>query len=155
VKGVLRPEDALQAVACGCDGVVVSNHGGRCLDASLAPIDALPDIVGAVRGKATVIVDSGVRRGTDIVKALALGASAVLSGRPGLYGLAVAGQAGVDKVLGIFRDELSTAMGQVGCPSVDRIGPQVLHGVASATAPARSASFNPPSELVSSMETAS
>lgn len=127
VKGVLRPEDALQAAACGCDGVVISNHGGRCLDASIAPLDALPDIVNAVKGKATVIVDSGVRRGTDIVKALALGASAVLSGRPGLWALSVAGEPGVNKVLNIFRDELSTAMGQVGCQTVQAIGPHVLH----------------------------
>lgn len=131
VKGVLRAEDAKRAVDRGADAVIVSNHGGRCLDASVAPIDALPEIVDAVGHRATVLVDSGVRRGTDIVKALALGASAVLSGRPCLYGLAVGGQAGASKVLSIMHHELLTAMGQVGCPTIDRIGPDVLYGAAS------------------------
>lgn len=126
VKGILRPEDAVRAVDCGADAVIVSNHGGRCLDATVAPIDALPDIVSAVGHRATVIVDSGVRRGTDIVKALALGASCVLSGRPCLYGLSVAGQAGARKVLSMLRDELSTAMGQVGCPTVEELGAHIL-----------------------------
>ncbi|GAA4326647.1 alpha-hydroxy acid oxidase [Pigmentiphaga soli] len=128
VKGVLRPEDALQAVACGCDGVVVSSHGGRTLDGTIATIDALPDIVAAVRGKATVIVDSGVRRGSDIVRALALGASAVMSGRPALYGLAAGGQAGVGKVLATFKQELATTMAQVGRQRVEQIGADVVAG---------------------------
>jgi isopentenyl diphosphate isomerase/L-lactate dehydrogenase-like FMN-dependent dehydrogenase len=126
VKGILRPEDAVKAVALGVDGIIVSNHGGRCLDASIATIDTLPDIVNAVGAKATVLVDGGIRRGTDIVKALALGAASVLSGRPCLYGLAVSGEAGAKKVLSIFRDELSTVMGQVGCPTVGAIGPHIL-----------------------------
>jgi isopentenyl diphosphate isomerase/L-lactate dehydrogenase-like FMN-dependent dehydrogenase len=127
LKGVLRPEEAAQAVALGVDGIIVSNHGGRCLDASIATIDALPGIVDAVAGKATVLVDGGIRRGTDIVKALAMGAAAVLSGRPCLFGLAVSGEAGASKVLSIFRDELSTTMGQVGCTAIDQIGPHLLH----------------------------
>lgn len=128
VKGILSAEDARRAVACGADAVVVSNHGGRCLDAAVAPIDVLPDIVDAVGHRATVLVDSGVRRGTDIVKALALGASAVLSGRPTLYGLSLAGQAGARKVLSIFHDEMLTAMGQVGCPTIGELGPELVHG---------------------------
>ena len=112
---------ALQAAACGCDGVVISNHGGRCLDASIAPLDALPDIVNAVKGKATVIVDSGVRRGTDIVKALALGASAVGIGRPYLWGLTAFGQAGVERVLELLRAELTLAMRHTGATSVRQL----------------------------------
>jgi len=128
VKGVLRAEDALQAAACGCDAVVVSNHGGRALDTAIATMDALPEIVQAVRGKATVIVDGGVRRGSDVVKALALGASAVLSGRPALWGLSAGGQEGVSKVLGILSEELSTTMAQIGRQHIADIGPDVLHG---------------------------
>ena len=127
VKGVLRAEDAKRAVDRGADAVIVSNHGGRCLDAAVATMDALPEIVDAVGQRATVLLDSGVRRGTDIVKALALGASGVLSGRPCLYGLAIGGEAGASKVLSIFHHELMTAMGQVGCPTIDTIGPDVLH----------------------------
>jgi len=127
VKGILSAEDAVRAVECGADAVVVSNHGGRCLDAAVASIDVLPEIVEAVGGRAKVLLDSGVRRGTDIVKALALGASAVLSGRPGLWGLSVAGSAGADKVLSIFRSEMLTAMGQVGCPTIADLGPDIIH----------------------------
>jgi isopentenyl diphosphate isomerase/L-lactate dehydrogenase-like FMN-dependent dehydrogenase len=128
VKGILSAEDARRAIACGADAVVVSNHGGRCLDAAVAPMDVLPDIVDAVGHRATVLVDSGVRRGTDILKALALGASAVLSGRPTLYGLSLAGQAGARKVLSILHDEMMTAMGQIGCPTIGELGPHIVHG---------------------------
>ena len=128
VKGVLRPEDARRAVACGADGVIVSNHGGRCLDAVVATMDALPAIVDAVGRSATVLVDSGIRRGTDVVKALSLGASAVLSGRPCLYGLAVAGQSGAERVLSMLQRELLIAMAQVGCTSTRDLGPHIVHG---------------------------
>lgn len=128
VKGILSAEDARRAVGCGADAVVVSNHGGRCLDAAVAPMDVLPDIVDAVGHRATVLVDSGVRRGSDIVKALALGASAVLSGRPTLYGLSLAGQTGARKVLSIFHDEMLTAMGQVGRPTTGELAPDIVHG---------------------------
>ncbi len=126
VKGVLRGEDAEKAVSYGVDGIIVSNHGGRCLDTSIAPIDALPEIINAVGSKATVLVDGGIRRGSEIVKSLAMGASCVLSGRPCLYGLAVAGADGAGKVLSTFREELSTTMGQVGCTAISGIGPHLL-----------------------------
>ena len=126
VKGILRPEDAVRAVECGADAVIVSNHGGRGLDTAIATIDALPEIINAVGNRAVVLMDSGVRRGSDIVKALSLGAKAVLSGRPTLYGLAVGGREGAAQVLSIFHHELLTTMGQIGCPSIDKLGPQVL-----------------------------
>lgn len=134
VKGILRAEDAIRAVACGADGVVVSNHGGRCLDSAVAPIDVLPEIVDAVSPRATVLLDSGVRRGGDIVKALALGASAVLSGRPCLYGMALAGKVGAQYVLELLRQELLTAMGQVGCPTVADLGLEIVDGAAARAA---------------------
>ena len=128
VKGILSAEDAIRAVDCGADAVVVSNHGGRCLDSAAASIDVLPEVVAAVGGRARVLLDSGVRRGSDIVKALSLGACAVLSGRPGLWGLSVDGQAGAAKVLAILRREMLTTMGQVGCAAVDQLGPHLVHG---------------------------
>jgi isopentenyl diphosphate isomerase/L-lactate dehydrogenase-like FMN-dependent dehydrogenase len=127
VKGILRAEDARRAVECGADAVVVSNHGGRCLDAAVASIDVLPEIVDAVGGRAKILLDSGVRRGTDVVKALSLGASAVLSGRPGLWGLSLAGKPGAQKVLSILRSEMLTAMGQVGCPTIADLGPHIVY----------------------------
>jgi len=139
VKGILRPEDARRAVECGADGVVVSNHGGRCLDAAVAPIDALPAVADAIGGRATVLMDGGIRRGTDVVKALALGASGVLMGRPGLFGTALAGEAGARHVLEIVRREMLTAMAQIGCPSLADIGPGIIHGAPLAAA--RSAAF--------------
>lgn len=121
VKGILRAEDARRAIACGADGVVVSNHGGRCLDSAVAPIAALPAIADAVGDRGVVLMDGGVRRGGDVVKALALGARAVLMGRPGLFGTALAGQAGAGHVLGIIRRELLTVMAQAGCPRIEDI----------------------------------
>jgi isopentenyl diphosphate isomerase/L-lactate dehydrogenase-like FMN-dependent dehydrogenase len=121
VKGVLDPEDALRAVSIGCDGVVVSNHGGRQLDHALSALDALPPIVAAVGGRAEVLLDGGIRRGTDIVKALALGARAVLIGRPQIYGLIVRGEQGVIDVLGILREELDRALMLMGVQDVHEL----------------------------------
>ncbi|MGH2887055.1 MAG: alpha-hydroxy acid oxidase, partial [Solirubrobacteraceae bacterium] len=122
VKGLLDPEDAVRAVALGCEGVVVSNHGGRQLDHSLAALDALPPIVAAVGDRAEVRLDGGVRRGTDVVKALALGARAVLIGRPQIYGLIVGRERGVVDVLEIFRSELDRALTLMGVESVHELG---------------------------------
>jgi len=126
VKGLLDPEDAVRAVGLGCDGVVVSNHGGRQLDHSLAALDALPPIVAAVGDRAEVLLDGGVRRGTDVVKALALGARAVLIGRPQIYGLIVGRERGVVDVLEIFRAELDRALTLMGARSVQELDPSWL-----------------------------
>ncbi|MGZ3438959.1 MAG: alpha-hydroxy acid oxidase, partial [Polyangia bacterium] len=121
LKGILRADDAARAVDHGCAAIVVSNHGGRQLDGVPATIDALPAVVAAVAGRCEVLVDGGVRWGADVLKALALGARAVLLGRPILWGLAVEGEAGVRAVLEIVRDELSRAMALAGCHSVREI----------------------------------
>jgi len=121
VKGILDPEDAKLAVNIGCDGLVVSNHGGRQLDYAQPSLEALPGIVAAVGGRAEVLLDGGVRRGTDIVKALALGARAVLIGRPQIYGLIVAGERGVSGVLQILREELDRTLALMGVSGVDDI----------------------------------
>jgi isopentenyl diphosphate isomerase/L-lactate dehydrogenase-like FMN-dependent dehydrogenase len=115
VKGVLSAEDASLAVEHGMGGVVVSNHGGRQLDRCLATADALPEVVDAVAGRAPVLVDGGIRRGVDIAIALALGADAVLVGRPALWGLAVGGQSGVERVLRLLREELDLTLALCGC----------------------------------------
>jgi isopentenyl diphosphate isomerase/L-lactate dehydrogenase-like FMN-dependent dehydrogenase len=117
VKGLLTAEDAELAVEHGAAGVIVSNHGGRQLDRALASGDALPEVVDAVDGRATVLVDGGIRRGVDIAVALALGADAVLVGRPALWGLAAAGSEGAGRVLGLLRDELELALALCGCAS--------------------------------------
>jgi isopentenyl diphosphate isomerase/L-lactate dehydrogenase-like FMN-dependent dehydrogenase len=117
VKGILTAEDAALAVEAGMEGIVVSNHGGRQLDGVAASIDALPEVVEAVGDRAAVLLDSGIRRGTDVVKALALGAQAVLSGRATLYGLAVGGADGVQRVLGLLREEIELALALCGCTS--------------------------------------
>ena len=114
LKGVLHPEDARLAVEHGVDGVLVSNHGGRQLDGATATLDALPAVVAAVDGRLPVLVDGGLRRGTDVLVALALGATAVLVGRPVLWGLAVAGAAGVRHVLDLLRADLDRALALVG-----------------------------------------
>jgi isopentenyl diphosphate isomerase/L-lactate dehydrogenase-like FMN-dependent dehydrogenase len=121
LKGILHPEDAEQALAMGADGVVVSNHGGRALDASIATIAALPDIAAAVGNRMTVFLDSGVRRGSDVVKAVALGADAVLVGRAPLYGLAAAGEAGVTRALELLRSETARTMAMLGARNVGEI----------------------------------
>ena len=121
VKGILTAEDATLARDAGVDGIVVSNHGGRQLDSSPAPITVLPEVLDAVGDAVPVLVDGGVRRGTDVLKALALGARAVLVGRPCAWGLAAAGEEGVADVLRILVDELRNAMALTGCRSVDEI----------------------------------
>lgn len=124
VKGLLHPDDAERSVEYGADGVIVSNHGGRNCDAAPSPIDVLPDIVRAVGDRTTVVFDSGVRRGSDVVKALALGAKFVLVGRSTLYGTAVAGYDGAKRALDIYRGEISRAMANVSCNRIEEIGPQ-------------------------------
>ncbi|HEY5052571.1 MAG TPA: alpha-hydroxy acid oxidase [Solirubrobacterales bacterium] len=123
VKGVLTAEDARLAVEHGAAGIVVSNHGGRQLDCVLASADALPEVVEAVDGRASVLVDGGIRRGTDVAIALALGAEAVLIGRPALWGLAAAGEAGARSVLALLRDELELTLGLCGCTSPAELTP--------------------------------
>lgn len=124
LKGVLHPQQARQAVDCGVDALIVSNHGGRVLDGVASPLEVLPAIARAVQ--VPLLLDSGVRWGTDIVKALALGASAVLVGRPQLHALACAGWLGVAHMLHLLRGELELAMAQLGCPTLEAIGPEVL-----------------------------
>ena len=114
VKGLLHPQDASRALQAGVDGLIVSNHGGRQLDGALASLRALPGVVQAVDGRIPVLLDGGIRRGSDVFKALALGAAAVLVGRPHLWGLAVAGGAGVTRALSILDDELDRTMGLAG-----------------------------------------
>jgi isopentenyl diphosphate isomerase/L-lactate dehydrogenase-like FMN-dependent dehydrogenase len=121
VKGITRAEDARTAVDYGADGIIVSNHGGRVLDGVEAPIAVLPEIVAAVGHRTTVMVDSGFRRGSDVVKALALGAKAVLIGRPTLYGTAVGGEAGAAKALAIFRQEIDRVMALIGATAVSQL----------------------------------
>jgi len=122
VKGVLTAEDAALAVEHGAEGVVVSNHGGRQLDCVLASADALPEVVDALQGRGAVFVDGGLRRGTDIAIALALGADAVMVGRPVLWGLAAAGAQGARRVLEQLRDELALALALCGCASPAELG---------------------------------
>ena len=129
VKGVLHPADAQLAADCGADGVVVSNHGGRNLDGALSPIEALPAVLDAVGQRLTVLVDSGFRRGSDVVKALAMRAHAVQVGRPALYGTAAGGEAGAARAIRIFRDEIDTVMAQVGCRRVSDLTPALLHTI--------------------------
>jgi len=121
VKGVLHPADAERAAALGCDGVVVSNHGGRQLDHCVAGIEALPEVAAAAGSRLAVLVDGGFRRGTDVVKALALGAQAVMIGRATLYGLMAGGEAGVDRALAILTTEIDRTLGQLGCNSPDEL----------------------------------
>lgn len=121
LKGILTAEDALLAVEHGVQGIIVSNHGGRQLDTALATIEALPEVVDAVAGRCEVYVDGGIRRGTDVLKALALGARAVMVGRPALWGLAVNGKDGVRHVLEILRAELELAMVLCGCPTLAQV----------------------------------
>ncbi len=126
LKGILSPAEAREAVARGVDGVIVSNHGGRQLDGAIASLDALPRIAEAVGGRIPVLLDGGVRRGADVVKALALGAAACLIARPQLWGLAMGGEAGVAHVLDIFRREIDRTMGLCGISRVAEINTSFL-----------------------------
>lgn len=126
LKGVLRADDAARAVAAGVDGLIVSNHGGRVLDGLPATIDALPAVAAAVRGRIPLLLDGGIRRGTDVLKALALGARAVLVGRPFACALACAGAPGVAHVVHLLRTELEMAMALTGCRNLAAIDPSVL-----------------------------
>jgi isopentenyl diphosphate isomerase/L-lactate dehydrogenase-like FMN-dependent dehydrogenase len=126
LKGILHPDDARRAVDEGIDGIVVSNHGGRQVDGGIATLDALPAVVEAVDGRIPVLLDSGIRSGADIFKALALGARAVLLGRPHVYGLALAGEAGVREVVTNFMADFDLTMGLAGYHSVSEIGPEAL-----------------------------
>ncbi|MBN9625605.1 alpha-hydroxy acid oxidase [Acidovorax sp.] len=128
LKGVLHPADARQAVSVGAAGLIVSNHGGRTLDTAPATATALPRVVQAVGGAVPVLADGGIRRGTDVLKAMALGASAVLVGRPAVWGLANAGAAGVAHVLRLLRDELEVAMALTGCATLAEATPALLEG---------------------------
>jgi 4-hydroxymandelate oxidase len=134
LKGVLSAEDGRLAVSCGADGVIVSNHGGRNLDTVPATIEALPRVVDAVAGRIPVMLDSGIRRGTDVLMALALGAKAVFIGRPYVYGLAAGGARGVERVIWILRDELERAMALTGRRSIAEIDATVLRRAGAAGA---------------------
>lgn len=127
VKGMLLPQDAERAVSFGADAICVSNHGGRNIDACVPAIDMLPDVIRAVGQRTTVFFDSGIRRGSDIVKALALGAHAVMVGRPVLWGTAAGGAAGAEHALRILKRELDITQALLGCPTIADIDGQVLH----------------------------
>lgn len=126
VKGVLSVADAQRALDAGCDGIVLTNHGGRQLDYCVAPIEVLGEIAAAVGSRLTIVIDSGFRRGSDIAKALALGAHTVMIGRAALYGLAADGERGVRRALDMLTVELDRVLGQLGCRSVTELGPSFL-----------------------------
>ncbi len=126
LKGIVHADDARAAVDAGVEGIVVSNHGGRQVDGAIGALDALPRVVDAVGDRATILFDSGVRTGTDVIKALALGAEAVLLGRPFLYGLALDGQAGVEHVLRCLLAEVDLALTLAGYPDIADLGPEAI-----------------------------
>jgi L-lactate dehydrogenase (cytochrome)/(S)-mandelate dehydrogenase len=126
VKGIMHVDDAMRCAALGCDGIMVSNHGGRQLDRSPAPVEVLPAIAAAAGDKLTVMFDSGIRRGSDAVTALCLGARYVFVGRATLYGAAAGGVAGATRALDILRDEIGRTMMQMGAPDIRSLGPQFL-----------------------------
>ncbi|MBI1424800.1 MAG: alpha-hydroxy-acid oxidizing protein [Gammaproteobacteria bacterium] len=128
LKGVLSVQDAQRAAEAGCDGIILSNHGGRQLDVCVAPIEMLPQMVRAVGDRMAIIVDSGFRRGGDVVKAMALGASAVMLGRATLYGLAAGGEAGVSHAIQILMNEIDRTLGQAGCRSLADVHAGMLTG---------------------------
>lgn len=131
LKGVTAGEDARQALEAGIDGIVVSNHGGRTLDSLPATIDVLPEIARTIEGRIPILLDGGIRRGTDVLKALALGATAVLLGRPCIHGLATAGAIGVSHVMQILRAELEVAMALAGCRDLASIDSSVVRRTSS------------------------
>lgn len=126
LKGILHPEDALRAVDAGIDGIVVSNHGGRQVDGSIAALDTLPDVVRAVNGRISVLFDSGIRSGADVLKAVALGADAVLLGRPYIWGLATAGAAGVAEVLRRLLADVDLSLALLGQSRIDQLNGSIL-----------------------------
>jgi len=126
LKGILHPSEAAEALKHGVDGLICSNHGGRQLDGAIASLDALPGVIAAVEGRMPVLLDGGIQRGSDVVKALALGAAACLIARPQLFGLAVAGEAGVARVLEILRREIDRTMGLMGVTRLAELGPDYL-----------------------------
>ena len=126
IKGVVHPADAELAVSLGCDGVIVSNHGGRQLDGEVASFDALPGVVRAIGGRSAVLMDGGIRRGSDIFKALARGAQAVMIGRATYYGVCAAGEEGANRALEILSDELVRTMQLCGARSIAEIGPKLI-----------------------------
>ncbi|MCF6262670.1 MAG: alpha-hydroxy-acid oxidizing protein [Xanthomonadales bacterium] len=126
LKGVLNVADAKQAASLGCDGVILTNHGGRQLDSCVTPIEVLAEIRQAVGEQLTILIDSGFRRGSDVLKAIALGADAVMIGRPTLYGLAAGGQPGVEHALALLNEEIDRVLGQLGCRSVQQLNPKML-----------------------------
>lgn len=128
VKGIVSPQDAARVAAMGCDAVVVSNHGGRQLDGGIATFDALPGVVQAVNRRIPVLMDGGIRRGSDIFKALAAGADGVMAGRPTLYGVAAGGEAGAARALAILKDELQRTMQLCGTRSIQEITPDFIAG---------------------------
>jgi 4-hydroxymandelate oxidase len=121
IKGIVRGDDAAKAVDHGVAGIIVSNHGGRQLDTAIASVRALPEVVDAVAGRVEVLLDGGIRRGTDVIKAVALGARAVLLGRPVVWGLAADGETGAKRVLDLLRAEVDLAMALCGCPTIGDI----------------------------------
>lgn len=126
VKGILRADDASRAIALGADGVILSNHGGRQLDACVSALEVLPEVRETLGEEATIIVDGGIRRGSDIAKAVALGADSVILGRAPVYGLAAGGRAGVAQALAILQDEFDRTLALTGCRSVSDLGPDLL-----------------------------
>lgn len=117
----MRPDDAEKAVALGADGILVSNHGGRQLDRAPAPIDMFPAIDAAVGHRTTLMLDSGIRRGSDVITSLCVGAKFTFLGRAGLYGVSAGGLAGAERVIEILRTELDLNMGQMGCPTIAHV----------------------------------
>lgn len=129
IKGVMSAQDAARTVAMGADGIVLSNHGGRQLDGALSSMDVLPEVVAEVKGRLAVMLDGGFRRGSDIVKAVALGADAVLVGRATAYGLAAGGQAGAERAIEILRSEIDRVLGLLGCPDLSQMDQSYLRAV--------------------------
>lgn len=129
IKGVMHPKDALRAIEIGADGIVLSNHGGRQLDGALSAMDVLQEVVAEVKGRLAVMLDGGFRRGSDIVKAVALGADAVFIGRASTYGLAAGGQAGAERAIEILRNEIDRVLALIGCPDITQVNSKYLRSV--------------------------
>ena len=126
LKGIMRPDDAIRAAEVGVDGLMVSNHGARQLDRAPSPLDVLPAIDAAVGDRMTLMLDGGVRRGSDVLTAFCLGAKFVFLGRPTLYGLVAGGEAGATKAVGILKREIDLTMAQIGCPALSQLGPDFV-----------------------------